>query len=1094
MHREHDPHEWTSWTTQLFPKELEVNGLHAQEKGSDSENLRESSNSLTNSHHHNDHDHDDPVAMAEAQAARRRFQTRLAQILGLLILLEVAFWLIAPPFPTGGWYSPARWAAILGTIWSRHGVLENLLHGKIGADLALAQAALAALFLGEDFVAAEVVFISLIGEWLEDFAYQRARKAIGGLIENAPRIARILRDGEWQEIPAGSVRIGDRVAVEAGEIIPVDGPVLIGRSSVDASSLTGESLPVDVSVGDMVACGQINQFGRIEVRADRVGMESTLGQVVKLMSKAQSRKAQLERLADRYARYFLPAVETAALITLLAGFVMDWPDRWLRAVAVLVVACPCPLVLATPATILAGWAVLARRGVMVKSGAALEQLGLCDTLAFDKTGTLTLGQPDLTQFIVEENTLDESDHNFSREQIATLISTLEAHNPHPLASAVVRGLKVTDLTGYNLVESETFPSAGVAGLIQINDNPEPVRVLVGNLRLMNDHQLPLNEVSQQFLNDCDRAGETPLFVAVNQRLIAYMSLADQVRPEAHDTVHDLKHLGFSETAILTGDRQASANRVGKKVHIKNVIPELTAVQKADWIQERHVAGRSVVMVGDGINDAPALAVARVGIAVSKVGANLATEAGDIILMHDPLHSLVRARKVAQTAVRILRQNIFLFAFGLNGIAVLLAGLGVLNPVAAAIFHQAGSLAVLLNALRLLAFDHLQKDALSHRAEHLLEDLDNFIIRLLQRGAKAVPSGKMLILSSLLFMSLSYLCSGIRHVGFDEMLVRYRKGGQAKVISPGLYVGRPWPFEEIHRIKPWNWLSASLSDRQINPDTKPTEGSSWGNSSEQEDISEFWLTGDGQLLDIRASLQARVQVDDSNLIRIVRKFSDPSERIRAEIEHQLKNELAKRSLNEILSSDLKNQIKQVETQAMSRLAQEGLELSELKISIENVRPPGSVIDSWRDTARAERESERLELTTETRIQADQTQADSDIKTILDDARNRAEIVKNNAMANANQFRSLVKARKGRENLTDHRLFWSNLEKLMTDRSKILLDVPTGDLYGANSTKRHLVIPESPLFLRSSEFLDKRTSQVFEATDRPSDTRIETEQKP
>ncbi|MFM7315332.1 MAG: heavy metal translocating P-type ATPase, partial [bacterium] len=523
MHREHDPHEFTQWTSQLFPTVPPAPFALADPATQPTE--KPAGTYQRHDHHH--HHDDDPAALAAEAARRRSFQTLLTKVIGLLLAAELILWFTGNAYQFSGWASPARWAAILGTLWSCHGVLENLLHGHIGADLALAQAALAALFLREDFVAAEVIFISLVGEWLEDVAYRRARQAIGELVEKAPRTARVLRDGHWQEIPAGSVAVGETVAIEAGEIVPVDGLVRQGRSSVDASSLTGESIPVDILPGSYVACGQVNQFGRLEVEAQRVGMNSTLGQVVMLMTKAQAKKSKIQRTADRYARYFLPAVELAAGLTLLAGFVMGWPDKWLRAVAVLVVACPCPLVLATPATILAAWAVLARRGVMVKSGAAIEQLALCDTLAFDKTGTIKRGRKERGRGELAPDAHTNSDFpDLSAERVASLVTALEASNPHPLAGAVVRGLEPKSLEKATLLESTTLSGAGVSGLVRLAENSEPVSVLVGNLRLMQENQISLEDSSTAFLAACDSGGETPLLVALGGHIVAHIALAD----------------------------------------------------------------------------------------------------------------------------------------------------------------------------------------------------------------------------------------------------------------------------------------------------------------------------------------------------------------------------------------------------------------------------------------------------------------------------------------------------------------------------------------------------------------------------------------
>ena len=1055
MHREHDPHEWSDWTARLFPV------TDAAHSAAETKLEAKPGTGHAHAHSHDNHHHEhDPVEAAELRAQRRSLQNGLALVIGALLVAELVIWLTGSwPATWSYWLSPARWAAVLGTVWICHGVLENLVEGRIGADLALAQAALAALFLGEDAVAAEVVFISLVGEWLEDVAYRRAQKAIGSLIDQAPRTAWVLRAGEWTEVPAGSVIVGETVAVEAGATIPVDGIVSSGRSSLDASSLTGESIPVDVAPGDRVACGQINQFGRLEIEAERVGMDSTLGQVVKLMTKAQGKKAKLQRMADRYARYFLPAVETAALATLLLGFAMNWPDRWLRAVAVLVVACPCPLVLATPATILAAWATLARRGVIVKSGAALEQFALCDTLALDKTGTLTQGRPDLTRFETVRHAM--AGNGLSESSIASLTVAVERTNPHPLAQALVDGLAERATMATTLVSSVTRPGAGVLGEARLEGSGQVHQVLIGNLRLMTEEGVTIDEGVESVLAESDSHGETPLLVAIDGRVVATLALADPVRPEAHDMVHDLKHLGFGEVAILTGDRPGAAGRIGRKVHVGNVLSEMSPTAKAGWIQDRLVAGRIVAMVGDGINDAPALAVARVGLAVSKVGANLAAEAGDIILMHDPLRSLVRTREVSQAAVKILRQNILWFAFGLNGLAVLLAGLGVLSPLGAAIFHQIGSLAVLCNALRILAFDQLKPEAIQHRAEHMLESFDRQVGRTVRGAYAALPSLRLVITLGLMAGAFALIGNNVRSVGPNEMLVRFRAGAFAGVSGPGLYVGLPWPLESVHRVAPKQWLQARIGQASSLVLPSPaTPG--WSDADPEATPADLWLTGDGQLAELSVSLQALPDSSPDNLAAMIRNHADPLAHVSAEVARSMRQAVAGIALERLLTQELHELVATVRADVLNRLrTQPGLRLADLVIAVDRVGPPWPVTDAFREAARASHQAERIAIDASTQAASAGIEAESEARKLVEDATAGAADRLTTAKAQADAFRTFVSARKSHTNLTDHRLFWSQLSEILKDRPKMLLDVPRGDLYGVDAPKRHLVLPEAPI---------------------------------
>ena len=387
----------------------------------------------------------------------RRGLYGLTGALGVLLAADVVFsglgW---ENHRAPGGVSLALLAALIGGARIVYGAIEALIQGSIGADVALAQACLAALIIGEPFVAAEVVFIALVGEVLEAITFDRTQKAIHRLLDSTPRTARVRRDGRELEIPAGEVAVGDLVIVRPGEKIPVDGSVILGRSTVDQSALTGESIPVDKGPDDLVFTGTLNQYGVIEVRAEKVGHETTFGLVLKLVAQASKRKAPLERVADRLARYFLPVVETVAGLTLLAGWIFGWPDMWLRAVAVLVVACPCALILATPAAVLASMAWLARHGIVIKGGAALERLAECDTFAFDKTGTLTLGRPEVASVVP----LDGA----SAEDVVRLAASAEASNPHPLASAVAREANRRGVSAFPLSEALALPGSGVEGV------------------------------------------------------------------------------------------------------------------------------------------------------------------------------------------------------------------------------------------------------------------------------------------------------------------------------------------------------------------------------------------------------------------------------------------------------------------------------------------------------------------------------------------------------------------------------------------------------------------------------------------------------
>ncbi len=593
-------------------------------------------------HHHHDHHHE------HDHEAERRALIATTVVVGLLVGFDLLFAFLGleslrRPFGV----SLSLIAAVIGGGRVVYLAVAALFEGRIGADIALAIACIAAGLLGEYFVAAEVVFIALVGECLEAFTFGRAQKAIQALLEYRPRTARVLRDGEEVEVPTDQVVVGDLLVVRPGERIAADGVVETGRSAVDQAILTGESLPVDKGQGDPVFTGTINQFGRIEIRAERVGAETSMGRVIRLLAEAQKQKAPLERAADRYARLFLPAVLTAATLVFLftnAGPLWGWARSSrplvidiMPALAVLVVACPCALVLATPAAVLAATARLARRGVLVKGGAALERLARVDALAFDKTGTLTEGRPELADRIP----LGEMDP----QELLRLAAAAEQPSEHPLARLLVSEARQANLSLPAVAEFQAQPGAGISAELLIDGNRRSV--LVGNLRLFHEAEIAIPAEIEQALTRLDESGQTALLVALDGQLVGALGARDRVRSEAHDVIHDLKHLGLKDITILTGDRPSVARAVGKKVHVKSVEAELTPEGKAHWIHHRQHEGKTVGMVGDGINDAPALAMADVGLAIGGAGTDIAVEAGNVILLGDPLAPLPEAIGLAQ---------------------------------------------------------------------------------------------------------------------------------------------------------------------------------------------------------------------------------------------------------------------------------------------------------------------------------------------------------------------------------------------------------------------------------------------------------------
>ncbi|HEY2157986.1 MAG TPA: cation-translocating P-type ATPase family protein, partial [Isosphaeraceae bacterium] len=873
----------------------------------------------------------------------------LTTILGILLAADLIFgWMgwttLRAPFGM----SLAMIAALIGAARIVYGAIEAMAAGRIGADIALAQACLAALIIGEPFVAAEVVFIALVGEVLEAVTFARTQKEIHRLLEHAPKLARVRRDGEEVEIPAGQVVVGDLVIVAEGEKIPVDGPVVVGRSSVDQSALTGEAIPIDKGPGDSVFAGTLNQFGRIEVEAERVGHESTIGQVLRLVADAQRRKAPLERTADKYARYFLPIVEVVAAATVAAGLILGWPDVWFRAVAVLVVACPCALVLATPAAVLAAMAWLARHGVLIKGGVALERLAGCDTFAFDKTGTLTLGRPELASIIAMDG--------WTEGDVLRLGATAEQGSKHPLAAVVTNAAAEREIEPFPSSDATALPGAGVA--VRWHEGPDASHaILVGNRRLMEEHGVAIGEEAAAALEAVDARGETPLIVALDRSVVGLISARDAVRPEAHDVVHDLKHLKITEVAILTGDRAPAARAIAKRVHIKTVESELLPSGKAAWIEEKQASGRRVAMVGDGINDAPALARAQVGIALGGIGADLAAEAGDIVVLCEPLRVLPDLVKLSRATVRIIRQNIIIFAFGLNALAMGSAFLGILGPIAAAVLHQAGSFLVLVNAMRLLWFGDDWRltgpgrglvgagRAIGRWDERV--DLEAFGMGVVRRWRAIATLGVFALL-------IAYATSGWTAVGPDEIGLLQRHGRFLGTLEPGLHLRWPPPFEKVARLAPGRLRSVEVGFRSMASGT--VSGTRWEGSRGPDPLARaedeaLVMTGDGQLVELAASAQYHLDSRSESLRRHAFRASDADGALRPLVESSIRSVVGRRPMEGLLAGRRREAERATLLEVQRRADACGLGLVIDAVAYQDVHPPLLVADAYHDVSRA-----------------------------------------------------------------------------------------------------------------------------------------------
>ncbi|WP_029100894.1 heavy metal translocating P-type ATPase [Brevibacillus thermoruber] len=532
---------------------------------------------------------------------------------------------------------------------------------------------------------AVLITLILLGKLFEAKAKGRSSQAIRKLMGLKAKTAVVVRDGEELTIPVEDVRPGDIVHVKPGEKVPVDGIVLEGQSAVDESMLTGESVPVDKAAGDAVIGATLNKNGFLKVRATKVGKETALAQIIRVVEEAQGSKAPIQRLADSISGIFVPVVVGIALVTFAVWYLLVTPGDFASAlekgIAVLVIACPCALGLATPTSIMAGSGRAAELGILFKGGEHLETAHKLDTIVLDKTGTVTKGEPELTDVLA---------YGMEEAELLVLVGAAEKHSEHPLAQAIVKGIADRGVTLTGADSFEAIPGFGIRAAV---DGRE---VLVGTRRLLDRHQIPFDQAAEA-MSQLEREGKTAMLVAVDGRLAGLVAVADTIRPTSREAVQRLKAMGL-EVVMMTGDNRQTAEAIARQAGIDRVIAEVLPEGKADEVKKLQQQGRRVAMVGDGINDAPALATADIGMAIGT-GTDVAMEAADITLMRGDLTGVADAIVMSRKTIRNIKQNLF-WAFAYNALGIPVAALGFLAPWLAGAAMAFSSVSVVLNALRL----------------------------------------------------------------------------------------------------------------------------------------------------------------------------------------------------------------------------------------------------------------------------------------------------------------------------------------------------------------------------------------------------------
>ncbi|MDQ0416699.1 Cu+-exporting ATPase [Croceifilum oryzae] len=615
-------------------------------------------------------------------------------------------WIWVPDILMSPWFqfvfaTPVQF--ILG--WNFYvGAIKALMHKSANMDVLVTLGTSAAYFysvyltftsfsqVGHDvelYYETSSVLITLIilGKWLEARAKGRSSEAIQKLMGLQAKSARVIRDGQEILIPTEQVVVGDQVVVKPGEKIPVDGEVVDGLSAVDESMLTGESIPIDKKVGDTVIGATLNKNGLLIIQATKVGKGTALAQIIKVVEEAQGSKASIQRIADRISGVFVPIVVGIAMITFLIWYVLVDPNQFSgaleKAIAVLVIACPCALGLATPTSIMAGSGRAAEMGILFKGGEYLESTQSIDTVVLDKTGTITNGKPILTDVIFTDE--------WDEDSFLSLVGTTERNSEHPLAEAIVAG---SIEKGYKLgrpEEFETIPGYGVRALIHGKE------ILVGTRRLMNQHHIAFQEADERTMSNLESLGKTVMIVAVESKYAGLIAVADTVKSTSLEAIRRLKELHL-EVIMVTGDNQRTAQAIADQIGIDRVMAEVLPAGKADVVKELQESGRKVAMVGDGMNDAPALVTAEVGMAIGT-GTDVAMEAADITLIRGDLGSVADAMMLSRKTMVNIKQNLF-WALAYNMLGIPIAALGLLAPWLAGAAMAFSSVSVVLNALRL----------------------------------------------------------------------------------------------------------------------------------------------------------------------------------------------------------------------------------------------------------------------------------------------------------------------------------------------------------------------------------------------------------
>lgn len=913
--------------------------------------------------------------------------------------------------------------------------IAALLEKEISADLAICIAVIAALAVGQYLAAAEAMFIMLVGEGLEAYAAGRTSAAIHRFVEQMPRRARLLRGEEELEVDAGSLTHGDVILVRAGERIPADGIVLSGISSVDESTITGEALPREKEAGQEVFSGTLNGNGLLRIQVTRAGEETALSRVVALVEEARKQRAPVERLADSYARYFLPALLLAACLTFY--FTRDW----LRTVAVLIVACPCALILATPTAMVAAIGGLARRGILVRGGTVLQQCAKIDTVLFDKTGTITTGQFEILRVTALRST--EAD-------VLNLAAAAESGSDHLLARVIVSEAARRGLKPPTVEESRILPGRGAECTLSGRT------IRAGSAAFLAGCGI---DGASRLLEEADALGATAVLVADNDELKGAIFLRDRVRDGVKEAIEELRTIGIGYQVMLTGDRRRAAEVIGREVGVPTVEADLLPEQKLERVRQLTSQGRLVAMAGDGVNDAPALAAASVGIAVSGAS-DITAEAADVVYLGHSLESLPKLFLVSRRAVATGWQNIILFAGLFNILAVGLAATGILSPIGAAVTHQLSSFFVMINSLRLLRVGERSSGSWTkwirrtpipaawaelHRLAGAV-DLRIAFAALIERWREYLRP-------ALISAAALVVLSGIHTIGPADVGIVARFG--RRLIpneEPGLHYKLPWPIDVLTRVQARKIRTVEIGFRSgaVSPDSEPA-AYEWNiqhraGRFQSKPEEALMLAGDQNVMEVNAVVHYRLGRPEDFVLRQL----DGETTVRAAAEGAMAAVTTTTSLDDVLTTGRKLVEDRVKKELQSRLDRYNSGVEVLHVQLLDVHPSVEVVDAFRSVSGAYEEKNRLINEAEGYRNEQIALSRGNAKALIAGAEGYSLGKKNRADGDASRFVSREEAQRTSPDLTETRLYLETMEQVLPGKKKMIIDAGKG--------RRHLLMLE------------------------------------